>query len=134
MTDWVAGVAAKRSPQPLGAHYRSTPATPLRRLDAAIESEKNIPRGVAEIASLLISSRCSSARTDRDAIAGSPRDRLAQAVVSGRFSLEELTEHYVSLIYAAEGRYDQAASRLGMDWRTLKQKLNPELVNMYADR
>jgi hypothetical protein len=33
---WVAGVAAKRSPQPLGAHYRSTPATPLYRLEAAL--------------------------------------------------------------------------------------------------
>jgi hypothetical protein len=75
----------------------------------------------------------SPAKPNRDADAGSPRDRLAQSVTAGRFSLEELTQHYVSLIYAAEGRYDQAAARLGMDWRTLKQKLNPELVRMYSD-
>jgi len=36
--DGVAGVAAKRSPQPLGAHYRSTPATPFHSLDAAQDS------------------------------------------------------------------------------------------------
>jgi hypothetical protein len=67
-----------------------------------------------------------------DADTGSPRDRLAQAVTAGRFSLEELTEHYVSLIYASECRYDQAAARLGMDWRTLKQKLNQDLVKLYS--
>jgi hypothetical protein len=47
--DRVAGVAVKRSPQPLGAHYRSTPATHLCRLDAALlvscEWLSNIPAG-----------------------------------------------------------------------------------------
>jgi hypothetical protein len=38
------------------------------------------------------------------------------------------------MVYAVEGRYDQAAKRLGMDWRTLRQKLNPELVKVYSVR
>jgi len=77
------------------------------------------------------------ASTGRVAPVSLPQDRLAQAVAEGRFSLEELTEHYVSMIYAAEGcRYDLAAKRLSIDWRTLKQKLklNADLVEMYSVR
>ena len=69
------------------------------------------------------------------AIGASPHDRLARAVVEGRFGLEELIEHYVSMMYAAEGQhYGRAATRLGKDWRTLKQKLNADLVDAYSVR
>lgn len=62
-------------------------------------------------------------------------DRLAHKVAEGHFSLEELTEHYVSMIYAAEGQhYGRAAKRLGRDWRTLRQKLNADLVDAYSVR
>ena len=57
---------------------------------------------------------------------------LAQAVAEGRLSFLELTQHYASLVYAAEGRYDQAAKRLGMDWRALRQKVDPELVKFFG--
>lgn len=78
-----------------------------------------------------------SVTTNRAKPLSLPQDRLAQAVTEGRFSLEELTQHYVCMIYAAEGcRYDLAAKRLGIDWRTLKQrlKLNANLVEMYSVR
>lgn len=62
-------------------------------------------------------------------------DRLAHKVAEGHFSLEELTEHYVSMIYAAEGQhYGRTAKRLGKDWRTLRQKLNADLVDAYSVR
>ncbi len=86
------------------------------------------------VRNVMIRKSYTPAKPERDIDSGSPRDRLAHAVKAGQFSLEELTQHYVSLIYAAEGRYDQAAARLGMDWRTLKQKLNAELVNLYSDQ
>ena len=62
-------------------------------------------------------------------------DRLAHMVAEGHFSLEELTEHYISMIYAAEGQhFGRAAKRLGKDWRTLRQKLNADLVDAYSVR
>jgi hypothetical protein len=69
----------------------------------------------------------------RSAKAKSPRDRLATAVATGQFSLVEVTEHDMSLIYATERRYDRAAARLGVDWRALKQRLNTDVVRMYSD-
>ena len=74
-------------------------------------------------------------RQSRAADGASAHDRLARAVTEGRFSLEELIEHYVSMIYAAEGQhYGRAATRLGKDWRTLRQKLNADLVDAYSVR
>lgn len=46
-------------------------------------------------------------------------------------SLDELTEHYISFVYAKLGRYDLAAEQLRLDWRTVKQKINPEFVARY---
>jgi DNA-binding NtrC family response regulator len=61
--------------------------------------------------------------------------RFAREVAAGQFTLEQLTEHYVSMIYAIEGQhYGRAAKRLNMDWRTLKQKLNHDLVEIYSVR
>jgi len=68
-------------------------------------------------------------------VGASAHDRLARAVEEGRFSLEELIQHYVSMIYAEEGQhYGRASKRLDMDWRTLKQKLNKDLVEAYSVR
>ena len=68
-------------------------------------------------------------------VGASSHERLACGVEEGRFSLDELVEHYVSLIYAAEGQhYGRAAARLGKDWRTLRQKVNADLVNAYSVR
>ena len=86
------------------------------------------------VRNVMIRKSYTPAKPDRVVDGASPHERLAQAVAEGRLSLKELTEHYVSLVYAAEGRYDQAAHRLGMDWRTLKQKVNPELVEVYSVR
>ena len=69
------------------------------------------------------------------AAGASALDRLARGVEDGRFSLDELIEHYVSMIYAAEGQhYGRAASRLGKDWRTLRQRVNADLVDAYSVR
>jgi hypothetical protein len=68
-------------------------------------------------------------------VAGSAHDQFARDVAGGRFTLEELIENYVSMIYAAEERhYGRASKRLNVDWRTLKQKLNQELVETFSVR
>lgn len=64
-----------------------------------------------------------------------PANRFARDIASGQFTLEQMTEHYVSMIYAAEVRhYGRAAERLDMDWRTLRLKLNQDLVEVYEGR
>jgi DNA-binding NtrC family response regulator len=69
------------------------------------------------------------------AVGGSAHDHFARDVAAGRFTLEELIEHYVSMTYAAEGQhYGRASKRLNMDWRTLKLKLNQELVETFTIR
>ena len=69
------------------------------------------------------------------AVDGSAHDRFARDVAAGRFTLEELIEQYVSMVYVAEDcHYGRASKRLSMDWRTLKQKLNPELVKTFTAR
>ncbi|MFM8476658.1 MAG: hypothetical protein ACKOEO_12795, partial [Planctomycetaceae bacterium] len=66
---------------------------------------------------------------------GTAQDRFARDVAAGRFTLEELIENYVSMIYAAEDRhFGRASRRLNIDWRTLKQKLNQEQVESFSDR
>ncbi len=75
------------------------------------------------------------AMQSRIAAGASPHEQFAQAVAEGRFSLEQLIENYVSMIYAAEGQhYGRASKRLDMDWRTLKLKLNQKLIEEYAVR
>ena len=74
-------------------------------------------------------------RTNPITIGGTAHDRFARDVAAGRFTLEQLIENYVSMIYAAEDRhYGRASKRLNMDWRTLKQKLNPEFVKAFSVR
>jgi DNA-binding NtrC family response regulator len=69
------------------------------------------------------------------AVGGSAIERFARDVTAGRFTLEELIEQYVSIVYVAEEcHYGRASKRLSMDWRTLKQKLNPELVKTFTTR
>lgn len=66
---------------------------------------------------------------------GSAHDRFSHDVAAGRFTLEELIANYVSMVYAAEEcHYGRASKRLNMDWRTLKQKLNQELVKTFTTR
>lgn len=75
------------------------------------------------------------AKQDFSESESTPSNRLAREFTAGQFTLEQLTEHYVSMIYAAEGQhYGRAAKRLDMDWRTLKQKLKQELVETYSFR
>ena len=75
------------------------------------------------------------AMQSRIAAGASPHEQFAQTVAEGAFTLEELIENYVSMIYAAEAQhYGRASKRLNMDWRTLKLKLNQTLVEQYSDR
>ncbi|MEN6624880.1 MAG: sigma 54-interacting transcriptional regulator [Candidatus Sumerlaeia bacterium] len=63
-----------------------------------------------------------------------PRRAFANETAAGKLNLAELLSHYCSLVYAECGSYQETARRLGVDHRTVKQHLNPELVSNYRNK
>ncbi len=57
-----------------------------------------------------------------------PRHLLAAAVQKGSLRLSELDRRYCTLVYWQAGTYGAASERLGIDRRTLKEKIDDELL------
>jgi DNA-binding NtrC family response regulator len=55
-------------------------------------------------------------------------DELAELLRRGNLSAEELVRRYCTQVYAQTGSYEAAARRLGLDRRTVKAKVDPELL------
>ncbi len=53
---------------------------------------------------------------------------LAASLREGRLSAEDLLRRYCTHVYARAGSYEEAARRLGLDRRTVKAKIDPELL------
>ncbi len=53
---------------------------------------------------------------------------LAAAVSAGSLTADELLRRYITLVYSQTGSFDATARRLGIDWRTVKAKVDPQLV------
>ena len=60
-------------------------------------------------------------------LTGSGTD-LASKLSEGAISAEDLVRHYCTVIYAKTGSYEEAARRLGLDRRTVKAKVDAELL------
>ncbi len=60
-----------------------------------------------------------------------PCDAFLHAVRNGSLSIEELLRHYCTLVYAETGTYQQTATRLGLDRRTVKNHIDPQLLTQY---
>lgn len=73
------------------------------------------------------------AETSTSESAGST-DEFIRSMLAGEMTLEEVSIHYASLVYAQWGRYDLASQKLGIDWRTLKDKVEPNLVIRFSPR
>jgi ActR/RegA family two-component response regulator len=61
----------------------------------------------------------------------SPRPRaggLESALAEGRLSADELLVRYCTQVYAATGSYEETGRRLGLDRRTVKRKIDRELL------
>lgn len=54
--------------------------------------------------------------------AGADR-QFMKALLAGELTLEEVTQQYVSHVYQQTGRFDLAASKLGVNWRTVRSKV-----------
>jgi hypothetical protein len=53
---------------------------------------------------------------------------LADAFLAGTLTAEELLRRYCTLVYARTGSYQESARRLGLDRRTVKEKIDPVLL------
>jgi transcriptional regulator with AAA-type ATPase domain len=67
------------------------------------------------------------------ASAGNPRQALAEEILSARLSADELLGRYCTLVYAETGNYQEAARRLGLDRRTVKARVDEELLTRLRD-
>ncbi len=58
----------------------------------------------------------------------SARGELGRAFVSGTLTADEMLRRYCTLVFAATGSYVETARRLGIDRRTVKERVDPTLV------
>ena len=58
----------------------------------------------------------------------SPGDQLTAAVTTGDMKIDDLLSHYCTMVYAQTRSYEQAAQRLGVDRRTVKSRVDEELL------
>jgi hypothetical protein len=58
--------------------------------------------------------------------------KFLDAVKRGELTREELLTGYFSLVYSRSGSYRAAGRLLGIDWRTVKELVDVELVRQFA--
>src|SRR5882724_1003069 len=56
------------------------------------------------------------------------RERLAAEILAADLSAEEVLRRYCTLVYAKTGSYEEAGRRLGLDRRTVKSRVDLELL------
>jgi DNA-binding NtrC family response regulator len=61
------------------------------------------------------------------------RGAFAEKAATGSFSSDELVRHYFTLVCADTGSFKAAAEKLQVDWRTVKKKVDPALLQRYRD-
>ncbi len=59
---------------------------------------------------------------------GDARRRIADAVLSGNLSADDLLRNYCTLLYASTRNYSHVAERLGVDRRTVRAKVDLKLL------
>lgn len=64
----------------------------------------------------------------RQVLPDDPLQELGQAVMQGNLSADDLERRYYSLLFAQTGSYQETARRLGRNWRTVKSKIDEDLV------
>ena len=56
------------------------------------------------------------------------RERLAEEFLAGKLSADDLLRRYCTLVYAEAGSYEETSRRIGLDRRTVKSRVDPELL------
>ena len=56
------------------------------------------------------------------------RQRIAQSILSGSFTADDLLRNYCTLLYASSRNYNEVARKLQLDWRTVRAKVDESLL------
>ena len=67
----------------------------------------------------------------QESASSGPRTSLGHDVARGGLSVEQLLNRYCTLVVAETGSYVEAAKRLGIDRRTVKARVDPELLELF---
>jgi len=65
--------------------------------------------------------------------AADPLAQFTRDARAGRLTADELLTRYVTIVYSRTGNYEETARRLGLDRRTVKAKVNRELLSKLRD-
>jgi transcriptional regulator with AAA-type ATPase domain len=60
---------------------------------------------------------------------GSPMDKIRDDFQAGRLTADELLSRYTTIVYRQTGSYEETARRIGLDRRTVKAKLDRQLLS-----
>ncbi|HWM89992.1 MAG TPA: sigma 54-interacting transcriptional regulator [Thermoanaerobaculia bacterium] len=60
------------------------------------------------------------------------RERLAEEFLSGALTADDLLRRYCTLVYLQAGSYEEAARRTGLDRRTVKSRVDPDLLRQLS--
>src|SRR5205814_158747 len=63
------------------------------------------------------------------AVSTSARQRVADDVLAGTLSADEVLRRYCTLVYATTGSYQETGRRLGLDRRTVREKVDARLLD-----
>ena len=58
-----------------------------------------------------------------------PGQQMLEALATGEITADELLTRYCTLVYAKTGSYQEAARLLDLDRRTVKSRVDPELLS-----
>jgi DNA-binding NtrC family response regulator len=67
-------------------------------------------------------------RPSRSTVTVDPVDQFAADARTGALTADELLVRYVTIVYSRTGSYEETARRLGLDRRTVKAKVDAELL------
>ncbi len=84
------------------------------------------------VRNVLVRKRYAPPRRPLEPAAGAGGE-LAAAVAAGSLTADELLRRYITLVYSQTGSFDATARRLGIDWRTVKAKVDPEWLAAERD-
>ena len=56
------------------------------------------------------------------------REEVASAILAASLTADEMLRRYCTLVFAQTGNYQETARRLGIDQRTVKEKIDPALL------
>ena len=56
----------------------------------------------------------------------------AGAILAGSLTAEEMVRRYCTLVFAQTGNYQETARRLGIDRRTVKEKIDAALLEQFT--